>query len=178
MYCIYSNNITKLNGLFLCTLFDKSVDGCGFNYGKGLTGTRLKKRNIIIPTKKDRTPDYEYMENYMRDLENQKLNKYKSYITKRLKELENYKETISLNEKEWGEYKIEDLFFTKIGNSRYCASENFDIRGFLFEGKHLRELYGLYVSKKDLVLSMLSVNVLLVNPCPSFGYRCISHGRL
>ena len=80
-----------------------------YAFGWKAFSDRLKKQKILLPTKKDSSPDYEYMENYMRNLEIQKINKYKSYINKRLKELENYKETIPLNEKEWGEFYIADI---------------------------------------------------------------------
>lgn len=108
VHMLSSKELNYFNGLYLTNCLRKSIKD-KYSYGKQLRLKIIAKQKILLPTKKDSSPDYEYMENYMRDLETQKLNKYKSYITKRLKEIENYKETIPLNEKKWGEFYIADI---------------------------------------------------------------------
>lgn len=51
-----------------------------FNWGgNGATLGRLKRSKLLLPTTPDGTPDYAYMENYMRSLEAQQLRHYIEY---------------------------------------------------------------------------------------------------
>lgn len=56
-----------------------------YGYGLKLGTDRLKKQSIMLPTTTDKQPDYEFMENYMRNIENRLLNRY---IDQRLKSLQ------------------------------------------------------------------------------------------
>jgi len=76
------NEINIFVGLFLVTVFDKSVEGCGFGYGQGLTGTREKRRKILLPITNENnhdTPDWEYMEQFIKNLLYKKYSKYFEY---------------------------------------------------------------------------------------------------
>lgn len=117
MYFIQHKNLNKYSGLFLQLALNKSIENCGFGYGKGLTGSRVQKRFISLPINSQGEPDYEFMENYMRAKEQEKINAYKNYISKRIKELENVKPVVSLKEKDWAEFEIQKLFNTKIGKN-------------------------------------------------------------
>ena len=82
MYYIKNNNFNKYIGLFLVSCLDKSIQKCGFGYGQGLTGTRFKNRSIYLPINEAGNPDYEFMEAYMRYLEQKKLKTYLDYLNK------------------------------------------------------------------------------------------------
>lgn len=56
-----------------------------YGYGLKLGTERLKKQNVVLPATEDNKPDYDYMENYMRNVECILLNRY---IDKRLKQLD------------------------------------------------------------------------------------------
>ncbi len=116
IYTINHKKINKYNGLFLQQSLNKSIKDCGFSYGQGLTGTRAKRRSVLIPTNKELEPDFEYMENYTKLIINKKLEDYKKYAKKMLSNLE-YKEIEPLENKEWEKFVIEDLFDIKIGKS-------------------------------------------------------------
>lgn len=75
-----NNNINRYTGLFLVKMLQNSIKGCGFGFGKGLTGTRLKNRPIILPINSKGQPNWEFMENFMRKIEYKKLNIYLDYI--------------------------------------------------------------------------------------------------
>lgn len=77
MYVVTIKNLdmNKFNGLFLITVFNKSVEGCGFGYGQGLTATREKRRKILLPVKNNQ-PDFEYMEQFIKNII---IKKYLSY---------------------------------------------------------------------------------------------------
>ena len=56
-----------------------------YGYGLKLGTERLKKQSIMLPVAPDEQPDYDYMEDYMRNIEFRLLNRY---IDKRLKSLQ------------------------------------------------------------------------------------------
>ena len=61
----YNNHLNKYNALFLVTLFDKER----FKYSFGRKwGRYLSDTTIPLPVKKDNTPDWDYMENYIKSL--------------------------------------------------------------------------------------------------------------
>lgn len=61
-------------GLFVSNqiTIQKAKYGYGYKMGTG----RLKRQKIMLPIKSDETPDYQYMESYMKYLECQKLKEY------------------------------------------------------------------------------------------------------
>lgn len=133
IYTISHIKINKFNGLFLQQTLNKSIKDCGFSYGQGLTGTRAKRRNILLPINKNNEPDFEYMENYTKSIIDKKLEDYKKYAKKTLANLE-YKKIEPLENKEWEEFFLTDIFSTiqrgrrltksnqKIGNIPYVSS--------------------------------------------------------
>lgn len=58
-----------------------------YNYGYIMGTTRLKKQKIMLPVDKDNHPDYEYMEQYMKNLMIVKYNQYYKFSKKQLKNL-------------------------------------------------------------------------------------------
>ncbi|MCI5165312.1 MAG: restriction endonuclease [Candidatus Electrothrix sp. GM3_4] len=73
----YSPNLNKYVGTFITTVAD-TVRG-KYNFGYKRSGKRLIKEKIMLPINKNKEPDYEYMENYMKLIELNKLRKYLKY---------------------------------------------------------------------------------------------------
>ncbi len=84
MYVAKNRLINRYSGLFLKVVFDKSIENCGFGYGKGLTGTRLAKRYIMLPTNSVGKPDWDFMESYMRNIEKSILQNVIKIFAKRI----------------------------------------------------------------------------------------------
>lgn len=84
MYIIKHKNINKYTGLFIQQVLNKSVENVGFGYGQGLTGTREKRRSVMLPVKNDdkNTPDWDFMDNYIKNKFKSKIDTYKAYIEK------------------------------------------------------------------------------------------------
>ena len=70
----YSVNLNREIGLFITTIADK-IRG-KYNFGYKRSDTRLKKEKLQLPIDKKGNPDYEYMENFIKKLEYEKLTKY------------------------------------------------------------------------------------------------------
>ena len=109
MYFIQNQSINRHSGLFLQLALNKSIENCGFGYGKGLTGTRVQKRYISLPINKKGEPDFEFMEFFIRNKEQEKLQEYHNYISKRITSLKNFKNVEPIEDKEWGEFFIGDV---------------------------------------------------------------------
>jgi hypothetical protein len=70
-----SENINYFTAHFLIPLIKKQM--VKFNWGgNGATLTRLKRSKILLPITPEGTPDYVYMENYIKKIEFEKLAKY------------------------------------------------------------------------------------------------------
>lgn len=110
MYYIEKNSLNKYSFLFIQMMLNNSIIGCGFGYGKGLTGSRVNKRIIQLPINSKKEPDYAFMEKYMRYLEKEKLLNYHSYIQKRIEKVKIYKEVPALNKKEWDVFFLNEIF--------------------------------------------------------------------
>ena len=102
-------NLNKHNASFFIMLLKVQLKKFSWG-GNGATLTRLKRSKILLPTTSDGQPDYAFMEEFMRDKEQEQINTFKSQISKRLDELKNYGEVKPLGEMEWREFKIGDLF--------------------------------------------------------------------
>ena len=54
-----------------------------YGYGLKMGTGRLKKQSILLPANSDGSPDYAYMEAFMRSVEKELLDKYSQYIANR-----------------------------------------------------------------------------------------------
>lgn len=54
------------------------------SYGNQLSSTDLPQKKILLPIDKNKKPNYNYMENYVKEIEKKQLKKYYNYITQEL----------------------------------------------------------------------------------------------
>ena len=66
-------------GLFIKMCIDNSV-GNKYGYGYKFAQRRIKRQTIMLPVTPDGKPDYQFMEEYMREKERMLLEKYQSHI--------------------------------------------------------------------------------------------------
>ncbi len=111
-----SEELNKYIALYLIPLI--SIQMTKFNWGgNGATLSRLKRSKILLPITPQGKPDYPFMEAFMRQKEKEKKEAYKYFIQKRYSEIKDVR-IIPLSEKEWGKYKIADLFILEQGKSK------------------------------------------------------------
>lgn len=65
--------------LFLANMVSRLGEKYGFN--REINDNRIKREVIMLPIKQDGTPDYKFMEEYMREKEKMLLAKYQAYLT-------------------------------------------------------------------------------------------------
>lgn len=74
------------NSQFLIPLIKKEMEK--FNWGgNGATLTRLKRCKILLPVNTKSEPDFFFMEQYMRQKELEKIDKFQNYIAKRIEQV-------------------------------------------------------------------------------------------
>jgi len=73
---------SKFSYLFVKTAILRQK--CKYEYGYKFNEQRMKKQRILLPANTQDEPDYSYMEQYVQNMEYQKLKKYQAYIQDRL----------------------------------------------------------------------------------------------
>lgn len=115
---ISGKNITEKSAQFFVPLLKKQMQA-KFNWGgNGATLGRMKSLELNVPTDNSGNPDYAYMEEFSSVMRKAKLDQYKEFVKKRLKELGEYVEIPKLEEKEWKPFNISGLFKTTKRNSK------------------------------------------------------------
>lgn len=112
--CGYSSKLNQYVGIFLARCL--SINKEKFSHGHSWTGSRLKNTKVMLPVTDDGEPDYQFMEDYVRELMIAKRKQYRDFVEKRLAELGvdvkiiggGYRE--SLDSREWKAIPIVKLF--------------------------------------------------------------------
>ena len=115
MYRISNKYMNKQIGLFLVQVFRESIKNSGFGYGKGLTGTRFKERIIMLPVDNNGYPHWQFMENYIKQEQKDIAHKIISYYEQKM--IKTGFDLMGLDDVEWKDFKISDLFETFKGTN-------------------------------------------------------------
>lgn len=86
-----------------------------FEYARKWRPKRMVKSKILLPINENGEPNYSFMEHFMQQKEIEKFRKLKAHINIKIEKVKNFHKTIPLNQKEWGEFFIEDVFHIKAG---------------------------------------------------------------
>ena len=89
-----------------------------FEYARKWRPIRMVKSKILLPITPEGEPDYAFMEQFMKQKEQEKLEKFRNYVSKRIDEVKDFQAVEPLNEKEWGEFEIGKLFKLFQGKSK------------------------------------------------------------
>ncbi|MBK1971660.1 restriction endonuclease subunit S [Campylobacter sp. TTU_617] len=115
-----NEKLNKYNGLFLANIIKNNASKFAFGY-KAFT-ERLKRQIIQLPKDEMDNPNWQFMEDYMKAIEKEHLEKITAYYNAKLNEnnwgggfdLDEYKKFIQnqkqLENVEWREFKINEIF--------------------------------------------------------------------
>lgn len=103
-------NCKKENALFVTKLIQLQMGK--FNWGgNGATLGRLSRTKALLPVTSTGQIDYDFMEDYIKEVEEQKLKEYCEFATKRLNECKTNSQSVEqLEEKEWKPFEISEIF--------------------------------------------------------------------
>ena len=96
--------------LFLATSIKQQKDK--YNYGYKFNEARMRRQKILLPVTDDGSPDYEFMENYMRRVEAEQLKQYREFVSICPPE------TIQpLSQKTWRVFNLSEVFSIRATSS-------------------------------------------------------------
>lgn len=72
------NDFSKYTYLFLACMLNRLSEK--YNFNREINDTRIQREKIFLPVLSSSEPDYKYMENYMKYLEQKKILEYLNYI--------------------------------------------------------------------------------------------------
>ena len=172
---ITGEQLNEATAQFLVTTLKEQMQ-VKFNWGgNGATLGRMKRLEVMLPVTDSGEPDYEYMAEYTRQRREAMLAKYRTYVEKRIAELGEVAEIPALDEKEWNEFVLDDIFTVGAGKRLETRNKVDGIRPFIgatANGNGVTGFVGNDNASKD-------SNVLGVNyngaPCIAFyhPYECI-----
>jgi len=114
------NKKIKLNNyisLFLKPIIESMKSK--YNFAREINNERLKKEKVLLPVANGKIPDWEFMENYIKNLS--KEIKYDNKVT----ENRIIKKTIKLIPENWKEFKIKDIFNIQKGERLTVVDRTF-----------------------------------------------------
>lgn len=99
--------LNRYNAKFFIPLLHNAMVSLNWG-GNGATLGRLKKKKIVVPITADGTPDYAFMEQYIKEREYQLIQKYNDYISNNTQI--GGGSTLTLENREWKAFYIGDIF--------------------------------------------------------------------
>lgn len=105
-----------LAGLFVKKAIENAV-GTKYSYGYKFAQQRIKRQTILLPTTPDGTPDWQFMEDYMREVEKKLLSQALPILQERISKSKNISGGVKINKQSWKEFAITDIFIIKATQS-------------------------------------------------------------
>ena len=83
---LYADNINLYNGQFIAKMIANTC-ACKYTYGHMGNKDSIKRERIMLPVDDNDEPDYQFMEDYMKELMAAKRKQYQEYVEQRLVKL-------------------------------------------------------------------------------------------
>ena len=107
IYFLISNNISKYSKLFIATIINSTLKE-KYSFSHQFRQKDLDTLTINLPSTPDNFPDWQYMENYMKEIT--------KLATKRVEKLKEEKTKYKIDTKGWGKFRVGDLFTVYLGD--------------------------------------------------------------
>lgn len=106
-------NMNKYTGFFIVAALRYALKN-KFSYGYKLSQTRIKRQSLMLPVTDDETPDFKYMEDYIKNIYYEETYNFSKKIVEKLN-THSYNNIPSLNEVCWDSFFIEAIGEIKSG---------------------------------------------------------------
>lgn len=106
----YNSVLNRWNGLFLVTAINNGADR--YNYGYIRNEKRLFNEKILLPVNSDGLPDWQFMEDFMKKIEKNKISTIITYYQIYLNDNNSHMggvESWKLSNNQWEEFTIQDI---------------------------------------------------------------------
>ena len=101
----WANEWDKYSLLFFASCFKSTALRYGFDYSNKFRRDVALELKVLLPQTPDHTPDFDYMENYMKEIT--------KLAAKRVEKLKEEKTKYKIDTKGWGKFRVGDLFKIK-----------------------------------------------------------------
>ena len=108
--------MNKYSYLFIATLLERMQEKYSFN--REINDIRINKERILLPIDDNGQPDYAFMEQYIREREQQLIQKYIAYIGQNI---QTGGGCLPLDKKDWKGFRIDKLFDIFTGGDMIIA---------------------------------------------------------
>lgn len=81
-----------------------------YSYGHMANSESIKRDRIMLPINNNGEPDFEFMEAYVKEHEQQKMQSYLNYCNEQLEELGSLVSIDEIEDKDWKEFFVSDIF--------------------------------------------------------------------
>ena len=107
---LYADNLNLYSGQFIAKMIANTC-ACKYKYGHMGNKDGIKRERIMLPVDENNNPDYQFMEDYVKELMEKKRQQYLAYCKEQLKIFGGYS-LIPLADKQWKSFFIVDVFDT------------------------------------------------------------------
>lgn len=108
---LYADNMNLYSGQFIAKMISNTC-ACKYTYGHMGNKDGIKHERIMLPIDENNNPDYQFMEDYVKELMARKREQYLDYCKEQLKIFGGGYDLIPLKDKEWKSFFIVDIFDT------------------------------------------------------------------
>ncbi len=155
--CLFSDDVKRfklkaISGTKYHYLFFKTIilqQKCKYAYGYKFNEQRMQKQMILLPVTNSGTPDYDFMEQYIKEREQKITQNYISFTDNNLQE---EKTPLSLEQKKWDTFFVGDLFTVRRPKARSEKQYQFGPIPFIASGNTNNGLTKCCMPKKEDVL--------------------------
>ena len=147
---LINKNLNKFSGQFICTVI-QNTSMSKASYGYLFNGNRLRNGKILLPINSQGQPNWQFMEDYIKQEQKQQVQKIIDYYERKLVELAG--DVVGLDKVEWKTFRFTEVFqeiqrgkrLTKAnqtdGPKPYISStaENNGVDGFIGNDAGVRE---------------------------------------
>ena len=105
--------VSRLTLMFIAQCFRQQKSK--YSYGYAASASRLKSQKIKLPVNDSGQPDYDFMNDYMREREQVLLSEYIAAVKARIRARK--VANLSLDGRQWAGFTIDELFTVKIGKA-------------------------------------------------------------
>lgn len=106
---LYTDNINLYSGQFIAKMISNTC-ACKYTYGHMGNKDGIRRERIMLPIDEDNKPDYQFMEDYVKELMSKKREQYLDYCKEQLKFFGGGDNLIPLADKQWNAFFIVDIF--------------------------------------------------------------------
>ena len=159
-----NKNLNKYNTTFITTIADTVRSK--YNFGFKRNETHLKNEILMLPSNEKGEPDFVFMENYMKQKEEEKKLTFFSFIDRKLAKLKYNKELESLKDKNWDGFFIDEVTTIMSGKDIYATERIKGATPYISATANNNGI-GAFVGNKN---STLEANCISVNRNGSVGY--------